>query len=114
LNDIYNTAVEVVIQEEVPPPPIIPPPLQGKSFSISANGFETRLGGCSDVPNATRYWSGGGAHPTLGSFIYTNITLTSSFNGNYKFYKIAGDLVIWINDQGIVMDVYDCIAGASQ
>jgi hypothetical protein len=106
LNDIYNTVSDLTVQEEIPTPPTEPPVLTGTSFSLSATGGATRLGGCSQVPNATKY--AGTVPPNLGTFIYNDVNLTSSYNGGDQYYKIAGGVVIRINPSGIVTDVYTC------
>jgi len=105
LNDIFNVETDIDLGEGDPvePPPA---PITGDSFNISATGGDTRLGGCSQVANATKY--AGTVPPNLGTFISNEITLTTLFDGDNKYYKIDSGTVIRINPGGIVTDVFVC------
>jgi hypothetical protein len=110
LNDIYGGIGTLVIDDEVipPPPPVIIP---ADSFSISSLGGNTQLEGCEQTINVTKYWGGLEPFPTLADTIYNNSAKTIVFNGGNKFYKIAGNKVLWINNSGVVMDVFFCSGG---
>lgn len=105
LNDIYGVETDIEIGEGDPIDPT-PDPIVGTSFNISSTGGDTRLGGCSQVANATKY--AGTVPPVLGTFIYNEVGLTTQYDGNDKYYKIDSGTVIRINPFGIVTDVYVC------
>jgi len=109
LNDIYNLDelvedVEIVEEETTPTPPTPTP--AGTSFNISANGFGTSAGACSDVPNATKYANT--VPPILGTFIYNDVALSSGFDGNLEYYKLTNGTVVRIAPGGIVIEVFTC------
>ena len=108
LNDIYNLAVSdaLVIEEEIPAEPTPEPTPEGTSFSISAVGYSTSAGACSDVPNATKYANT--VPPILGTFIYNEVGLSTYFDGGMNYYKIAGGTVIRVTSGGIVIEVFTC------
>ncbi len=109
LNDIYGEVSDIVVEEETPPNPTPeePDPTQGNSFNISPIGVSTVSSACGQSASATKYWLGSDPQPTLGSFIYNDIGLTDSFDGGSLYYKIDGK-VLWINEQGITISVFDC------
>jgi hypothetical protein len=112
LNDIFNQPSDLVVVEEnnsTPPPP---PPRVGVSFGMSSTGLPTPSGACGLVPNTNRFWLGMQSYPTLGDYIYTNIGLTAIFNGGGNYFKIANNLVIRVNSNGLVIDVFLCNGGS--
>lgn len=115
LNDIYNlTGDSLDIDQEEPPNQTEAPPLVtlAKSFSVSNLGGNTLASGCALSPNTTRYFTSANSYPTLGDSVYTSSDLGTKFNGENKYYKISGGLVIRITSTGLVIDVYDCDGGA--
>lgn len=112
LNDIFGET-QTIIEEEVEtdPTPPTPPPVQGNSFTMSAQGASTTNGGCAQTPNTVKYWNGSESQPTLGNFIHNEIGLSTVFQGSNLYYKISNDKVIRINGNGIVTDVFFCSQG---
>ena len=108
LNDIFGDG-DIQDEQETPESePQEPPVFTGNSFAISAQGASTTNGGCSQTPNTTKYWSGSESQPTLGNFIYLDVTLSQPFDGQMLYYKIEQDKAIRINQDGIVIDVFFC------
>jgi hypothetical protein len=113
LNDIYNQESDIIIDQETPTNPTEPtrPTVTGKSFSISSTGSSIPGTACALTPNTTKYWNGTESKPTLGDTIYTNIGLTTTFNGGNNYYKIIDSYIIKITASGVVTDLYFCSSG---
>lgn len=107
LNDIYNVVYDdVIIEEEETVEPEPEPTPVGTSFSISANGFGTSAGACSDVPNATKYANT--VPPNLGTTIYNDIALSSPFDGNMEYYKLTNGTAVRVAANGFIIEVFTC------
>ena len=106
LNDIYNVAADIEIEEEETTPPVIPSTPVGTSFNISNTGYDTSAGACSDTPNATKYSNT--VPPILGTFIYNDVALSSYFDGNLKYFKLTNGTAVRVTSGGIVIEVYTC------
>lgn len=121
LNDIYNLPTATsesespTVEEETPVNPTKPPvkPTTADSFSVSESGGSTLAQGCALSPNTIRYYDDVVGYPTLANIIYTTPSKTTKFAGGNLYYKIANSRVIKITDLGVVIDIYDCDAGAN-
>ena len=118
LNDIYGTSVstDVEVEEEVVEQPskndpVPQPNNQPKSFDISSSSSPTALGSCGLTVNSQKFWSGAESRPTLGDVIYNEVGLTTKYNGENNYFKIANSYSIRIGATGIVLDLFFCSAG---
>lgn len=79
-----------------------------KTFQTSFIGKTLNTNACVAAFNYNRYFIGSGSFPSINDFIYTDLSLTTIFNGNNLWFPIAGGKVIKINTLGKVIDMYLC------
>ena len=116
LNDIYDSIPDVQVEEVQPTSPTKPTtpttPTNSRSFTMSSVGGSTSALGCQQTPNVKKYWSGLESQPTLADVVYNNQNLSTTFDGGNKYYKIANDKAIRINNNGLITDVFFCSQGS--
>lgn len=113
LNDIFGD-IENLIVEEQTPIPRTPEVITGEGFYISSSGDATSTGGCLLSPSVLKYHDGLDLAPTLANIIYNDVGLTTPFDGGWLYYKIENNKALRINNDGRVIDVWNCIAMASE
>lgn len=79
-----------------------------KTFQTSFIGKTLNTNACVAAFNYNRYFIGSGSFPSINDFIYTDLSLTTIFNGHNLWFPIAGGKVIKINTLGKVIDMYLC------
>lgn len=79
-----------------------------QSFLTSTTGQAQSENACVIALDTTRYYNGTGSAPDMSDTIYTDSALTTTFNGQNKWYPMAGGIVIKINSSGLVTDTALC------
>lgn len=89
--------------------------LQGQvnstGFLTSETGMASAINGCALILTVTRWHNGIAPLPTLGDFIFTDESLTLTFDGQNLWYAISRGRVIQIEETGRVINLFICTAG---
>lgn len=86
------------------------------SFNMSSIGYDSSPESdgepaCAYALTVTKYHDGVFSYPTLADIVYNDSAGTSAFNGQSKYWAIAGGRTVRINGSGEVTDVWICGAG---
>jgi hypothetical protein len=86
------------------------------SFSMSNTGYDSSPESdgepaCEYLLTITKYHDGVFTYPTLADTIYNESSGTTAFNGQDRYWAIAGGRTIRIDASGEVTDVWICGAG---
>lgn len=81
------------------------------SLLMANTGNLDAITACSLVLNKTRYHNGLTSIPTLNDFVFSDIALTTVFNGQNKFYSVPNGRVIQIDENGRVINIATCGSG---
>lgn len=87
-----------------------PPPVGVYTHLIGSNGFSDSSIGCVDVPEEVTRYSNDNIL-TIGSILYTDVKLTTVFNGFGQWFKISGNLMAHILTSGEIANIIDCSPG---
>jgi hypothetical protein len=77
------------------------------SFTISDAGYETVDDACASSTTETAYHNGSGATPVIGSFIYSDSSGSTLFDGDNLFYEVGSD-ALRIDSNGVVLSIDSC------
>lgn len=80
------------------------------SHLIGSNGFSDSSIGCFDVPEEVTRYSNDNIL-AIGSILYTDVRLTTVFNGFGQWFKISGNLMAHILTSGEIANIIDCSPG---
>ena len=81
------------------------------SVTMQTTGSADGATSCAQPLATLRYHDGTGSSPTLGDFIYTNLSLTTVFAGGDLYYRIPDGRSVQVANDGEVNNLWICGAG---